>query len=279
MFVVNLLGRLGNQMFEYAFARYVSKKKCAMFLFDSPTTYILPAYFDISNSTILYNRIPGLRILVRNWINSKKESSKIDYTDCSNLPSKIELKNNVYYEGYFQSLKYFPICVTELQKMFVVKRNHKQKFELRYGEIFKKNNTIVLHVRRTDYLTFGSVLNFNEVDVSLPISYYTRCLELIPNLSSYKIFVIGDDREYISKNFGQYQNVIVADNEMIVDFQLMMNADVVIISNSTFAWWAALLNKKSDKKIFAPKYFLGFKEGYEFPVGIYDNTRFELIPS
>ena len=47
--------------------------------------------------------------------------------------------------------------------------------------------------------------------------------------------------------------------------------------NSTFAWWGAFLNRKINKRIFAPKYFLGYKEGVEFPNGIYNLTKFEQM--
>ena len=41
------------------------------------------------------------------------------------------------------------------------------------------------------------------------------------------------------------------------DFQILKNADIVIAANSTYSFWASLLNKKA-KLVFLPNYWLGF---------------------
>jgi hypothetical protein len=43
-----------------------------------------------------------------------------------------------------------------------------------------------------------------------------------------------------------------------------MNADYCIISNSSFSYWGAYLNKKA-LKVIAPKYWSGFKAAAEYP--------------
>lgn len=270
MFIVNLLGRLGNQMFEYAFAKMVSKKTKSLFIFDNPNLFLLPYYFRINEFPVLYNSIPLLRIWFRKWIQSLRKSKKLDYTDCNCYYESVKIQDKTYYEGYFQSLRYFQGNEDNFKKIFLLRKTHLNKFQKIYGETFKENKTIVLHVRRTDYIQFGKVLNFSNHDVSLPMSYYNECLNQISDLDRYKLYVIGDDRDFLIDNFSNRNNVEIPQNEMIIDLQLMMNADVVIISNSTFAWWGAFLNSKQNKKIFAPKYFLGYKEKQEFPVGIYD---------
>jgi len=64
------------------------------------------------------------------------------------------------------------------------------------------------------------------------------------------------------------ENALFANNDMITDFQIIMNADACIISNSSFAWWAAYLNSKKDKKIYCPEHWLGFKIKREYPENI-----------
>ncbi len=40
------------------------------------------------------------------------------------------------------------------------------------------------------------------------------------------------------------------------------------LSNGTFCWWAACLNRKKNKKVYAPKYGLEFKVEKECPIAI-----------
>ena len=47
-----------------------------------------------------------------------------------------------------------------------------------------------------------------------------------------------------------------------------MNANICILSCSTFSWWGAWLNKQKNLKVYVPKYFLGFKVKKEYPVNI-----------
>lgn len=105
-----------------------------------------------------------------------------------------------------------------------------------------------------------------DKDFRLPLNYYLKSLEKIPNLHEYLIYVIGDESDV---EVGELPgNISIENNDMIVDFQLMMAADTLVILNSTFAWWAAMLNKKESKTVYAPKFWVGFKQKIEYPKGI-----------
>lgn len=114
MFVINLLGRLGNQMFEYAFGVAAMHELHVPFILDTPKSFILPKYFNISKLTVLYDKIPWLRIYVRKMIQFKRKRQLMDFTDCS-LPKQHTIHTarrasswsykDAYYEGYFQSIE------------------------------------------------------------------------------------------------------------------------------------------------------------------------------
>ena len=61
-----------------------------------------------------------------------------------------------------------------------------------------------------------------------------------------------------------------------MDFQLLLHADKLIISNSSFAWWGAYLNKNKTE-VFVPQYWLGFKVDKEIPADIIP-ARFISVP-
>jgi hypothetical protein len=90
----------------------------------------------------------------------------------------------------------------------------------------------------------------------LPVSYYEKSLEKIED---YKIIFVGDNISFAKEHFSHIPNSTFEQNDAIVDFQIILNADIAIIANSSFAWWAAWLNPNPNKKIIAPKYWVGFK--------------------
>jgi hypothetical protein len=176
-------------------------------------------------------------------------------------------ENNCIYNGYFQSEEYFKNIREDILRIYRIKGKYEKLFENQYGDFFR-DKTIVLHVRRMDYLSSGNE-ELGGLDISLPYEYYRKALDMVADLDSYQVIFIGDDLRWIRDNFQQKDNYFFLNNSPIIDFQLMMNADIIIISNSSFAWWAAYLNEKK-KTVYAPKYWLGHRIKREYPSGIHN---------
>lgn len=81
------------------------------------------------------------------------------------------------------------------------------------------------------------------------------------------IIIVTDDVTLAQEKFATLINATFISDSEINDFQLLLHADKLIISNSSFAWWGAYLNCK-NAEVFAPKYWLGFHEQIENPYGI-----------
>lgn len=95
-----------------------------------------------------------------------------------------------------------------------------------------------VHFRRGDYVG-------NPNYVELPMSYYLNALENMPN----PIF-FSDDARFTELHFGKS-----AQGSEMDDFRSMIACKSHIVSNSTFAWWAAYL---SGGKVIRPDaYFAG----------------------
>lgn len=261
---VHFKGRLGNQLFQFYFLRYLKTNKKGFYFFPNPHhAPHLPRYFDMGwyyNLTLpskLYS--VAMRLLPK--IFRFKEIHLYNFSG----PRPVNVQDGAIYYGYFQSDWYYRN--TEKPFPLTIRRKYREAFEQQFGAIFNNEKTIAVHIRLTDYK------NFMNRDLSLPISWFQRELEQIENLDSYKVIFVSDDIEFVKTAFPARPNFIFSSNNEITDFQIIHHADIAIISNSTFAWWAAYLSPKKQRVI-APKYFLGFHSKVEFPKGIMTD-RFE----
>lgn len=276
MIALEYSGKLGNQMFEFAFARTVAKRLHTCLAIANQGD--LQRYFGaISSHEDIINKIPYVRTLYRRKVQALKENCYIDCSDCNVDPNEHlkKVRDDAYYYGFFQSAEFFD--KKGVLSWFRIKRKYKNEFESLFGKEFRTNKTIVAHIRRGDYLTHGLSIGAKQADVSLPKAYYDACFKQIKDLESYQIYFIGDDMAYAKEIGKDYPNAKYIHESVIIDMQALMNADINIISNSTFAWWGAFLNNKSNKEVYAPKYFLGFHDKCEFPVGIYRGTGYKEI--
>jgi hypothetical protein len=255
---VKFNGRLGNQLFQYIFLLYLkSRDNSKIYFFPNPHHAYFSKYFELGtwhNLTLgskpysiiarVLPKVLGFKdVYVHNFFSPK------DHT-----PSQFTI-----YNGYFQSDFYVKQLPDRL--LPVIKKQYQAQFEEKFGKTFRNNKTVVVHIRRTDYLSYG------KRDISLPIDYFKKQLFSIENLHEYQVYFVSDDMDFVKKEFPHRENYVFSSNSEIIDFQLIMNADVAIISNSTFAWWAAYLSPK-DNFVIAPKNWFGFRIGREHPKGI-----------
>lgn len=255
MIGVKFNGRLGNQLFQYVFLNYLKEKNPdKSFYFINPTHSYISKYFELGrfhNLTLGSKLYSGLvRTITKFGI--KREI----YIENIMVPKPIVVRDWTIYKGFFQTDFY--IKNTRDPYPVKIKKHFVNEFTAKYGELFKHHQTIVVHIRRTDYLKYG------KRDISLPMEYFEDRLNSIENLESYKVLFVSDDIEFVNRYFKDKPNFIYSSNSEIIDFQAIMNANIAIISNSSFAWWAAYMNNKGAT-IYAPKNWLGFRIGKEHP--------------
>lgn len=257
MIGIKFRGRLGNQLFQYQYFKYIRyKHKDTCVFFVNPHHAYLTKYFDLS----FYSLFLGSKIysLITRNIPKIRPFKEIHIQNFV-APKERVIEDQTIINGFFQSDWYLKNTPEKFDMK--IKRKYVAKFNETYGELYSKNKVIVVHIRRTDYLTY------NNRDISLPIEYFKKQLNTIENLDSYKVIFVSDDIPFVKLNFQERSNFIYSENDEITDFQIIQNADIAIISNSTFAWWAAYLSEKKNTVI-APKYWLGFRLGREHPKGI-----------
>jgi hypothetical protein len=277
MIAVKLEGRLGNQLFQYAFIYVAAKKLGTSFYTDKSIDYLLiDKYFDIQPD---FCGIPDNKVfsikgyknifshrLRRAFYYSLRNILRLKRETFSNFePPEQQLKkikNGLLYEGFFQSEMYFADYKDDIKKLFSIKDIHRGDFETVFNTLPRAERYIAVHIRRGDYIDY---------DLAPPLSYYHAAISNTNQKGNYYIFV-SDDSDFVESEFAYITNKYISRNDEITDLQFLMHADICILSNSTFSWWGAWLNDKKDKIVHAPRYFLGWKTQKEFPENIYPST-------
>ena len=268
---------MGNQLFQYAFTFSESKRKNVLFSFVIDPYYKFYLQDYIKLRIFEKARIKLNKLLY--WLNLKL-SVKFRHVFQEGNETATEILNideiNVFYEGYFQSIKYFKPYKNEIKKLFTIKDQYVKTFNNKYSHIFNSNKEIALiHIRRTDYINFGDD-DLGGKDLTLPMTYYENCIKELEKKENIQFIVISDDLNFVIDYFGEKENFHFEKNSEIIDFQLIMNSDYLIISNSSFAWWGAFLNERK-KIVFAPNYWLGFKILKDYPSEITADLNWKLI--
>jgi hypothetical protein len=265
--------RLGNQLFQYAFIRALSLKlHTRYFVNEKIERFTAADYFDIGGYHPLLNGMNRLYFkLGYGNIFKTLQATQVEDDDAE---SPHALEDRKIYRGYFQSGRFFENIIPDLASHIRVKKAVAARFESQYGPFFRHNRVIAVHIRRGDYLDLNDwwMENLGSKDLSLPVSYYVNSLEQVKKWEQYKIIFVSDDIAFARSAFSHVPGALFAGTDMMDDFQILMNADVCIISNSSFAWWAASLNPKKNKQVFCPKYWLGFKIEKEYPPNIIPAT-------
>lgn len=240
MIVTKLKEGLGNQLFQYFFTKSIS-----------PNDY----YFDIS----FYSFNASRKLDLINFPNMKLNflaDPKDLYVDFEYIKDnfqymyiKIDKNKNYYFDGYWQNKKYLePVKDLVIQEMRPEEKL-KEYIENKYG--FLRDNSVSLHIRRTDYL---SLSNYYYI---LDESYYNKALSYFNK--DIKIAIFSDDIEWCKSNI-KNKNIYFIEESPIVDLRIMSICENNIIANSTFSFWGAYLNENKKKKVICPRNW--FKEEY-----------------
>jgi len=176
-------------------------------------------------------------------------------SDASASVALMNLRNGFMYKGYFQSEEYFKNFKEDLKTIFTIKQQYKTAFNNISATVSSSKKTVTVHIRRGDYVS---------TEYELPTNYYKTALSMISDEDNFYVFV-SDDPLFIEQEFKYIENKYISYNSEIIDLQFLINADICILSNSSFSWWGAWLNNKPGKKVIAPEFWLGQRMGQEYP--------------
>jgi len=270
MIVSNIVGGLGNQMFQFACGHAVASRlgQSHFICTDQFERYKLHNFqldsiFNIKAPVLNLkerDRLLGWRghplarqIIAKVGLASLMPKSWFQETSLRYCEGINSVDDDCYLHGYWQSEKYFEDCADEIREIFKFKHEIAGK-NLEILSIMRQSPSISVHVRRGDYFHKS-----NKILNCLGVNYYLEGLKILTKrFPGSKIFIFSDDPVWVRANLAS----CVSDAHIVNhntggnsywDMMLMSNADHHIIANSSFSWWGAWLNPSKEKVVISPK--------------------------
>lgn len=217
MIGIQLIGRLGNQLFQYAAVRSIAERNGWLFTLIKSKAHPWEA-----------GALFGLGRELK-FFKPKFTFKETTYEETLNNIGGI--RDNTLLRGYFRSENFFNH--DKVRKWFVP--------QITVGADY--DNTCFIHFRGGDY----NVYPWNMYQ--LPRKYYYEAMDKMREIKpDIKFAVVTDDEKEAHERFPELE-IIHGTKER--DFTMLMSAKYLIISNSTFSWWVAWLNLSNI--VIAPK--------------------------
>jgi len=270
--IVNLIGGLGNQMFQYAagralalelgtplrldisgFARYTLHQG-----FELPRIFtcpILVAGEDDVRGILGWQYPPRLRRIISRPVMAafrrKNFIIESSFRYCSGIKN---VPDDSYLVGYWQSERYFADAVAQIREDFTFRI----PLEMQNANLARQigqSNAVSLHVRRGDYAADPMTTATHGL---CSLDYYRMAISHIAErVQQPRFFVFSDDIAWTRNNLTiDFPHQYIDHNhgaDSYNDMHLMSLCRHHIIANSSFSWWGAWLNRGGDKIVVAPK--------------------------
>ena len=271
MIVSQIIGGLGNQLFQYSAGRALALRLGENYVIDTSSfkNYSFHNGFELANlfnvniqeaskseliNLLGYRSVSPLKKILIHPRSKIIACKPFVFEPSLSYWSGFEhINDDSYLIGNWQSEKYFKSIEA------VIREDLKFKPLLSFInkkiiDDMSKSDSIAIHVRRGDYAKSKKALNIHGL---CSIQYYEfAILMMIEKLKNPKFFIFSDDIEWVKANLNiKYPHVFISHNTgnaSFNDMRLMASCQHNIIANSSFSWWGAWLNPNQKKIVIAP---------------------------
>ncbi len=276
MIVCKLIGGLGNQMFQYAYAEalaqylqddicfdnsYYEGKEPAIFKFDIKYR---DAEMNVEKSdfTIAKKKEKLYHVLeyVIRKLNHEEIGQKLFHWyskqgyyfnfDPFYYPSIKTKKQNKFIYGYFQGLQYFKSVEENIKKEFTADLSECAK---KYERQIEDCEAVAIHIRLGDYQNRKNQYLNVCTDV-----YYEKGIKYINEHVNNPFFFVftNNEKEVRSKKYIPSEAVFITGTKDYEDILLMKKCKHFVISASTFSWWGSYLSEYEEKITVIPEIWM-----------------------
>ena len=245
---LNLMGGVGNQLFQIAAAYALSRELSVDLKFQRNQ---FGGCRQGSHPTKYYSNIfQKLKFVDSLSIQTTIKEAQWTYSPLDQ-EAKLQFTHNsvVGLDGYFQSDHYFKKYSNEIKALFIPNggilsylEQHTDVLDL-FPELKGDHSYAFMGIRRGDYITYSEFHN------PCGLTFYRAAMDKMP---AERYYISSDDLEWAKKNFvgEQFRFFEIKDDlHQLLTSTLFKN---YIISNSTFYWWGSFLSIYEKPKIIVP---------------------------
>lgn len=274
MYIVKIQQGIGNQLFQYAFARMLTKITSRQVLLDNVLGFeqsrfhresILPHLniklkftSDKINEVTRPLATSKIRRKIHNLIPGKErfhllKDRHLKNFDINRPDDRLELDGIIYLAGYWQSAKVANFCRQELLLELSLKKSLSEPATKLLEQIKRQEESVAIHIRQDWWSGIKKMSNRRRKHrfKLLDQNYYEQAIHMISESNKDPFFfvfcddndkvsefitdILSPNRYYLMPNWGN----VYQDYESLI---LMSRCNNFIISNSTFSWWGAWLS-------------------------------------
>jgi hypothetical protein len=253
---VNIMGGLGNQMFQIAAGYSTARQNCAGVL-------LLRNKKSDDGRAMYWNSVLG------RWTHTLADSLPSAAVDqwheaeaTEYKPTPTNIGRPLFLNGYLQSAKYFDDAVisNEVRMLMRARAVEVDAIRAKYKNLFEvQDRVVVMHARRTDYLKTPHHI---AVHGPLDSKYYRDATEkILETVSSPVFLLVSDDPMYWMTIMSEVPALLKHSFQILMDetdvetMVLLQQFHYFILANSTFSWWACWLAE--HRKVIAPARWFG----------------------
>ena len=275
MIITNLIGGLGNQMFQFAAGRALalSLGQPLRVTTDGFAGYELhhgqqlESAFGLNLETASVSelrRIVGAgrtshivrRLAARTLLPGLTGGRFVAERSARwqpGLPQRCQ--EGAYLHGYWQSERYFAHCADAVRADFSWHAPLRGRNAELAHEIHDSPGSVSLHIRRGDYL---STKANRTVYATCPVEYYQAAVAALRGPVPLRLFAFSDDPTWTTQALApRVGELVVVDHNLgehsHLDMRLMAMCRHHVIANSSFSWWGAWLDARPNKRVITPR--------------------------
>lgn len=272
MRVVKFMYGLGNQLFQYAFYMKLNKLYgddiyADIEWYDAPGRHPWDV-FQINMLGLNPRVISRDKYCVKEYYMKNHQMNEVEFKEFANncnipiinlvsqkhgyLGDKIWLVDDAYYFGFFQNIDLIKEGICDVKENIVFPQWNDHEFMEIRKKILKDDKSVSIHVRM-DY-------NVHEPECYEKIctdKYFADAVNMISlSEENAHFYVFSNKIDEARKRLAWLDRAEYIDLKErhfgIEDMELMSLCRHNILSNSTFSWWAAVLNDNPNKMVVIP---------------------------